>query len=337
LRLSKMFSKSNIKRELIRPYWFTASVKPDKDSLTLTTVLTLAEWDSLTQLAELYEGIYFSMFPCVNHYETTTVLRRYVDIHLILQPGGLTENGTVIAIGGYQESRNVARLFSRTEFIAQVPLSILWISDTLQDSVKKYADLLRNGDVLIIPTFGFPNYEGVATDHWPTDKESIVEWVEGGEMGLLDYRYELNNGPTSYVTWKDAKQPYIVPTYHYNYGPIYISTKEGHPWCEERFEDHVVSCFYPTYLAGANLWVLPRDYAVRTGQELYDTSLEYEERKMQRKIAKRYRIEMCVFYARKFDQMGVFNTEKAEHVKQECSQALLSLQKQKMISEIIEE
>jgi hypothetical protein len=42
-----------------------------------------------------------------------------------------------------------------------------------------------------------------------------------------------------------------------------------------------------------------------------------------------------VFYARQFDQYGIFATEKAEHVKQECSKALLSLQKEKMISDVI--
>jgi hypothetical protein len=42
-----------------------------------------------------------------------------------------------------------------------------------------------------------------------------------------------------------------------------------------------------------------------------------------------------VFYARQFDQYGTFNSEKAEHVKQECSKALLSLQKEKMISDVI--
>lgn len=56
IRLSKMFSKSIVNNDLIRPYWFTASIKPSKEALTLNTVLTLKEWDSLTQLAEAYEG-----------------------------------------------------------------------------------------------------------------------------------------------------------------------------------------------------------------------------------------------------------------------------------------
>jgi hypothetical protein len=58
-RLSKMFSKSAVNNDFIRPYWFTASIKPNKEALTLTTVLTLKDWDCLTQLAELYEGNFF--------------------------------------------------------------------------------------------------------------------------------------------------------------------------------------------------------------------------------------------------------------------------------------
>lgn len=164
-----------------------------------------------------------------NEYETTIALKRHVDIHLVLQPGGLTENGQVIATGGYQEARNLARLFSRTNYVALVPVATLWMTDIAQ-SFKSHQHLLQAGDLLIIPTFGFPNYEGVDTKSWPIDKQSMIEWVEGGDMGLLDYNYELNNGPTSYSAWKDAKEPYLVPNYDYNYSPIYISTKLYHPW-----------------------------------------------------------------------------------------------------------
>ncbi|KAG2200358.1 hypothetical protein INT47_002272, partial [Mucor saturninus] len=348
IRLSKMFSKSIVNNDVIRPYWFTASIKPSKDALTLTTVFTLQEWESLTQLAEAYEGPISAalLVPTTKYvdndqldeirvnYENTVALKRHVDIHLVLQQGGLNEQGQMIGTGGYQESRNLARLFSRTEFVALVPATTLWLTD-VSESIKKHVDLLRRGDLLIVPTFGFPNYQGVETRLWPIDKQSVIEWVEEGEFGLADYNYELNNGPTSYATWKDAKDPYLLPNYDFNYSPIFVSTRLNHPWCEERFEDHVSSCVYTKYLAGSNLWVLPNDYAVRTGQEPVDSLLPHQKR-YQNKLAKKYRLEQCVFYARQYDQDGIFDTERASHVKQECSIALLSLQKQKMISDIIE-
>lgn len=164
-----------------------------------------------------------------NEYETTVSLRRYVDIHLVLQPGGLREDGEVIATDGYQEARNLARFFSRTDYVALVPAATLWMTD-IGNSFKQYLKLLLQGDLLILPTFGFPNYDGVETDEWPMDKQTVVEWVEEGHMGLLDYNYELNNGPSSYSHWKDAKDPYMVPHYDHKYGPIFISTRLNHPW-----------------------------------------------------------------------------------------------------------
>ncbi|KAI9483372.1 MAG: hypothetical protein EXX96DRAFT_140394 [Benjaminiella poitrasii] len=351
-----MFSKSssviNYHHDnlIIRPYWFTASIKPARDdSLTLITVVELRDLNHLIKLAELYQSSISAtlLVPSENihdeyaiqqltkvrqMYETTVALRRHVDIHLVLQPSiqSLSENATFT--GGYQEARNLARLFSRTDYIALVPVSILWMTD-IQRSFRHHLHLLQEGHLLIIPTFGFPYYnvdDEIDHDTLPRDKQTTVEWVEEGKMGLLDYHYELNNGPTSYSTWKEAREPYIVPTYDYQYGPIFISSKTNHPWCEERFEDNMASCLYTTYLAGADLWILPNDYVIRTGHEPADTLYTPQQRKIHNRLAKRYRMEQCVFYARQFDQYGTF--DKAHHVKQECSKALLSLQKEKMIS-----
>lgn len=76
---------------------------------------------------------------------------------------------------------------------------------------------------------------------------------------------------------------------------------------------------------------------MRSGQEPANSLVTPQQKRAEGKIARKYRIEQCVFYARQFDQDGIFETEKANHVKQECSIALLSLQKQKMISDIVEE
>ncbi|KAI8379995.1 hypothetical protein EDC96DRAFT_120350 [Choanephora cucurbitarum] len=340
-RLAKVFSKSNLHRHTIRPHWFTASIKPSRDALTLTTVVEPRQLDQLTRLSQLYQGpisatLLVSNSPLIQDhldqirslYETTPALRRHVDLHLILQSGSM-------ATGNYQEARNLARLFSRTGYIAMLPVDTLWMT-SISHSFKQYSHLLHQGDLLILPTFGFPQYDGVRTDEWPEDKLSMLEWVHAGEMGLLDDAYELNNGPTSYSTWKQAKEPYQVPNYDFNYGPIFISTLSSHPWCDERFEDFLPSCIYKTYLSGANLWVLPNDYAVRTGQVSNRTLFSEQQHQIQKSIAKRYRLEQCVYYARQFDQHNTFHSSRADHVKQECSRSVLSLQKQKMISNVID-
>lgn len=152
------------------------------------------------------------------------MLRQHVDLHLLLRPSSRNIHG------GYQESRNLARLFSRTEFVVHMPVTALYMTD-LEAAVRKYGDRLRRGDVLVVPTFGFPRTNrAVLFDSWPTTKEEMVAWSDEARIGMLDYHWRLNEGPTSYVTWRQATEPYLVPTYDYHYSPVYIATREGHPW-----------------------------------------------------------------------------------------------------------
>ncbi|KAI8149398.1 hypothetical protein BJV82DRAFT_504824 [Fennellomyces sp. T-0311] len=324
LRLSKMFSKSLIRMDHLRPYWFTASAAPTSDQLTIATTLTMDEWPHLVRLAEIWQGAIIQHLNAIRReYETQAMLSRHVDLHLIVRPS----NGDPVVHGGFQDSRNLARLFSRTENVAHVPVTTLWISD-LTTAAKTYSERLQSGDVLIVPTFGFP--KNAITDEYPTTKSDIVEWVDDKRMGLLDYHWKLNDGPTSYDTWRDAVEPYLVPEYDYHYSPIYIAARDDHPWCEERFADEPSACLYSIYLNGANLWVLPNDFVVRTGKEP-EKKLSFEESKLQVPMYKNYRIEQCVFYARQFDQAGIFETDRAKHVQQECAKALGSLRKEKII------
>ncbi|KAI7908165.1 uncharacterized protein BX663DRAFT_493246 [Cokeromyces recurvatus] len=336
--LSKIFSKSSSivnyhhNNLIIRPYWFTASIKPvQDDTLTLATVVESKDLNHLIKLAELYQGSISAtlLVPSttgmmdneyirqqlrqIRHiYETTSILKRHVDLHLVLQPDMNPSSNRM----SYQQARNLARLFGRTDYIAFIPVSILWITTHIKDSFKDHQSILKEGNVLVIPTFGF-TFDEQQNLTLPIDKQSITEWVEEGKIGLLDEHYELNHGPTSYLHWKEAVEPYLVPTYDTQYGPIYIFSRLNHPWCEERFEDDLASCLYTTYLAGADLWVLPNDFVIRTH---YDETVlsTLQQRKIYNRLVRRYRIEQCVFYARQFDQyQATFN--KTQHIKQECS------------------
>lgn len=68
IRLSKMFSKSLVRMDHLRPYWFTATHTPAPNSLTLATVVTMDEWSSLANLAETWQG----MASCVYGWPSTT-------------------------------------------------------------------------------------------------------------------------------------------------------------------------------------------------------------------------------------------------------------------------
>ncbi|KAI9018516.1 hypothetical protein CLU79DRAFT_760665 [Phycomyces nitens] len=343
-----MLSKSLIKSEHIRPYWFLAESTPAPDALTLATVMTLDEWADLVHIANLWKGpisvtlqvptevglspsaVVGRLLRIKDEYEAEAILKAHVDIHLVLRP--TQENQP--SLGGFQEARNMARLFSRSEFVVHVPIKTQWISD-LAKTVQTYSSLLRDGDILVVPTFAFPVQDHIPQDvDWPLDKETLVDQVEEGRIGLLDYHWGLNEGPTSYEEWQGADIPYLVSDYDYHYGPVYVSTRKGHPWCEERFEDALPACIYSAYLAGADLWVLPNDYILRTGQEP-ENSLSGEARKIQLQLYKNYRIEQCVFYARKFDQSQEFESDRSSHIKQECTKVIGSLKKQDMISKKI--
>jgi hypothetical protein len=111
------------------------------------------------------------------------------------------------------------------------PIKLLWLPSS--DSLLADASLterMNSGDAFVVPTFAFPRRNNIQVNVFPMDREGMVEWVEEGRMGLLDYHWPLNYGPSSYYEWRDATEPYLVTEYDYHYGPVYITTKENHPW-----------------------------------------------------------------------------------------------------------
>lgn len=170
------------------------------------------------------------------HYDTNPTLARNVDLHLIARP---TSGNDGRIRTGQQDARNLARLFAHSRYVAHVPVTTLWMTD-LTAAVSTYLDRLDAGDLLIVPTFAFPraNNRKISTVpvgmeeeyHWPTTKAEMVEWVDENRMGILDYHWNLNTGPTSYTLWREASEPYLVPTYDYHYSPVYIATRDDHPW-----------------------------------------------------------------------------------------------------------
>ncbi|ORZ24134.1 hypothetical protein BCR42DRAFT_316592 [Absidia repens] len=313
MRLSKMFSKSLPVPDNVRPFWFTSSgpITP----ISITTVMTMDDMDSLENMATLWQAVQ-ALSRLRREYESRPVLGKYVDVHVILLP----EHTTRIRLQG---ARNVARLFSRSPYVMHTPISLLWLSSASSVTHASFAvvDLLDQGHALVAPTFAFPKRNHVQRDVFPTERDGMMEWVDAGRMGLLDHHWPLNAGPTSYAEWRQATEPYLVTEYDYHYGPVYITKKEDHPWCEERFDDQLPACIYTTFLNGADFYVLHDVFIIRSGLEP-ENELTESERMIQDSMYKNYRIEQCAFYARQFDQQGVYDTERASHVKQECIKAL---------------
>lgn len=161
-------------------------------------------------------------------FERNEFLSRHIDLHLIARPSR-SDNGAQVVHSSLQEGRNLARLFSRSKYVANMPVTTLWMTD-LNLAIDTYAQKLDEGDVLIVPTFGFPKSRFAVTDTWPTTKPEMIEWVDDKRIGMLDYHWRLNMGPTSYQDWRDATEPYLVPNYDFHYNPVFITTRENHPW-----------------------------------------------------------------------------------------------------------
>ena len=134
--------------------------------------------------------------------------------------------------------------------------------------------------------------------HWPTKKSALVSLVSTrpgsiespspATLALFDESWDLNRGPTNWYLWRKAasdprlgelpdaggglglgvdgsigggKDVYRVAEYDLHYAPNVVMSQKGQPWCTERFEHLQSACVYQVYLSGAELWVLPDEWA----------------------------------------------------------------------------
>lgn len=132
---------------------------------------------------------------------------------------------------------------------------------------------------------------------WPTRKAPLVgmssskppESVMGGRpspagplFGMFDRTWELNKGPSNFGLWRrTALDPqlevagaglgvdggvggghsvYRIDNYELHYSPLLAHSREGHPWCNERFERNQAACGYAAWLTGAEFWMLPDEW-----------------------------------------------------------------------------
>lgn len=157
--------------------------------------------------------------------------------------------------------RNLARVYARTDHVCDLPLNTLLATDlrqTLTIHQNKYAQLMKAGDMLVIPTF-----KHTIGHELPRTKKELVGLVQNEKsLALYDPHYDLNQGPTDFETWKDANSLYKVTKYTMEYEPIVIQSKTVQPWCSERFVDKRSACLLSSYLAGNDFLVLPTDFAV---------------------------------------------------------------------------
>jgi hypothetical protein len=110
-------------------------------------------------------------------------------------------------------------------------------------------------------------------------------------MVLYDQAWMPSEGPTNWTMWQASvqkldssneelpgkqNQMYPIVSYDLNYAPNVIASREGQPWCTERFEFNKAACVYQMYLSGTELWVLPEAWTL-TVQQIPSNTKEFEE------------------------------------------------------------
>ncbi|CAO3624060.1 unnamed protein product [Mucor hiemalis] len=270
LKMSKLFSKGQYEAlKYVKPYWKKAQQVPEESDVTMITTATPDSWKDLVNLAENWDGpisatlhISTSIPSSVkgkieSEYKSNAKLSKNLDLHLVEIPSKQVASVLI----PLNVERNMARIYARSQHVCDMPLDIIIATDLRQTLLKnksKYTQWMKDGDMLVIPTFKHIHGNDV-----PLTKKELVGLVESEKsLGLYDTNFKLNEGPTHFETWKKATQVYTVSGYTMDYEPIVIQSKTVQPWCSERFVNKRSACLLSNYLAGNNFLVLPNDYAI---------------------------------------------------------------------------
>lgn len=162
-------------------------------------------------------------------YTVNNNLKQRADIHLVHS----SESNPPTVLLSRNVERNVARLFARTEFVCEMPSNLVPATDlrrTFDANRNIFETLLREGDMLVVPIFGFNHQHEREAFTIPYHKERLLERVNNEEMGLVDPHWEINQGPTDLDRWRESTTLYAVEHYHYDYEPIVITSKTVQPW-----------------------------------------------------------------------------------------------------------
>ncbi|CAO3644920.1 unnamed protein product [Cunninghamella blakesleeana] len=330
LKMSKLFAKSNFEStENVQPYWLKATGSPSVDDVTIVTVITANTWSELETLSNRWKGFISATLHLESgdtesknyfreQYSKNTDLSQRVDVHL-----SEISQGRLSVLLPRNAERNLARLLARSEYVMELASNMVPATDvrrTLNTNKEMFEKLLKNGDVLVLPIFGYPAQDSTVYKI-PNNKDVLLQRVNNNEMYLLDKHWKPNTGPTDLDAWKVNTNLYSVERYDFHYEPIVIESKTVQPWCSERFLDSRSACLLETYLTGGEFWVLPDDYIVALPETEKATLTDFDSVIENRLYAKFY-WEQCVYHARQLDALGLWKGKRSLHIRTQCSRVI---------------
>ncbi|KAI8968205.1 velvet factor-domain-containing protein [Mycotypha africana] len=337
LKMSKFFAQGHYDTlKNTQPYWQKASQDFASSDVTLITTTTPNTWKDFVDLSKQWKGpISVTLHVAESEkdkvlsniqteYKTKPELYKNVDIHVLQAK----EKAPSIKVPVNVE-RNLARLFARTDYVADIPLNIMLASPLHQnlfnnnEKVKNgFTAILDRGDMLVVPTFQYTNANASSKFALPQTKKDLLRLVEKQKvLGLFDKHFQLNEGPTDFEQWKKAESVYPIREYGMDYEPIIIQSKTIQPWCSERFIDNRAACLLQNYLAGYQFFVLPDDYVIQKPHQEQNGPSELDTVIEKRLYAKFY-WEQCVYLARQLESLGLWNTERGDHIREQCSRII---------------
>ncbi|GAA5820977.1 hypothetical protein JCM3770_006156 [Rhodotorula araucariae] len=205
----------------------------------------------------------------------------------------------------------------------------------------------------------------LAPEDWPTRKQQLVQLVNTrapspespttAQLALFDRRWDVNHGPSNWYLWRKSssdprlaepptsgggagigvdgavgggRELYRVVDYDLHYAPLVVVSKKGQPWCTERFDDVRASCIYQMYLSGAEMWVIPDEwaYTLEALEKRPEEEKEDPADKLKNSISSRlygkFHQEACMHYGREFLSVGMWDSDKAQHLRETCARTL---------------
>ncbi|KAG2202895.1 hypothetical protein INT47_008927 [Mucor saturninus] len=329
LKMSKLFSKGHYDAlQYVQPFWQKASVIPDELDTTIITTTTPETWKDLVFLAKSWDGPISATLHVAKdasikatiqaEYQSNPSLFKNVDLHLIETPTGIKQSVSVLV--PLNVERNLARIYARSQHVCDMPLNTILVTELRQTLLKhqtKYAALMKKGDMLVIPTFKHTSGQEI-----PVTKKELVGLVQGEKSLVLhDAHFESNKGPTDFETWKASDSLYKVTGYTMDYEPIVIQSKTVQPWCSERFVDKRSACLLSSYLAGNDFYVLPSDFVIYKPTTA-NAAISDLDTVIEKRLYAKFYWEQCVYQGRQLDAMGLWNTAKSDHIRQQCSRVI---------------
>ncbi|KAM0791763.1 hypothetical protein ACM66B_004027 [Microbotryomycetes sp. NB124-2] len=174
-------------------------------------------------------------------------------------------------------------------------------------------------------------------------------------IAMFDRRWDVNHGPSNWYLWRKqatdkhledepelgggvglgldgsiggGRDLYKVVDYDMHYSPALVMSRKGQPWCTERFETMHAACTYQMYLTGAEVWVLPDEwtYTLERIEPKHDGWEEDPADRLKNSISARlfgkFHQEACMHYGREFLSMQMWDSEKAQHLRETCVRTL---------------